>query len=77
MSTPKMKMHLLTIDSAAPQDFMIYAQTEAQARNAFVEKFVRIRKATELDIAKHVRAGKPIMGEPDKTDPNQKPLEGV
>lgn len=53
---------------------MVYGKSEPNARRLFNDECVHVQRASDLDIAAHVRAQKPIIGEPDPIDPNQNPL---
>ena len=68
-----LKMIHVKLHSDAPQTFMVYAVSKPQAQKLFNEKYMTYEVASALQIAEHVRAGKPILGEPTPPDPNQAP----
>lgn len=64
MSTPK--FHLITIDSATPQTFMVWSPSEPAAGKLFREKFISIRPATQQEIIEHGRKSLPVIGLPEE-----------
>lgn len=64
MSTPK--FHKVTIDSATPQTFMVWAASEPAAGKLFREKFIQVRPATQAEIIAHGRANLPVIGLPEE-----------
>lgn len=58
---PKKKMFRVVVDG--PQTLMIYEQNRT-AVNEYLKSSIRISEATDLEIAQHVRANLPIIGEP-------------
>jgi len=72
MTTPKLKMHTVRV---ADKTFMVYAQSEPSARKKFNDAHVSVARATDLEIASHVRAGLPIIGEPEPVGEKQGGLD--
>ena len=62
MST--LKFHQLTIDSASPQTFMVWAASEPAAVKLWRDTFVKVRPATQLEIVAHGKADLPVIGLP-------------
>jgi hypothetical protein len=74
---PEPKMFCIELTTQPPAKVMLYAVSKTQAWSEFRDTFGKISEASGLQVAAHVRAGLPIIGEPAQPDPNQQPLQGV
>jgi hypothetical protein len=57
-------INMYLVRFTGPNEAMVYATSKTQAESKFHDLFITSRLATGLQIADHVRAEKPIIGEP-------------
>lgn len=67
-----MTMYKIVLEDGIPD--MVYAASTTQALAMVRDHCLSVHKATDLEIAAHVRAGLHILGEPAPKDENQQEL---
>ena len=72
---PDLKMFCIESATQPPSATMVYGVSKSQANALYRDTYLTIREATALQIAAHIRAGLPILGEPTPPDPAQTKLE--
>jgi len=72
-----LKMFCIEASTQPPIVSMVYDVSKPNAERLWRETYLSCNEASALQIAAHVRAGLPILGEPTPPDPAQTKLEGV